>query len=302
MVRVLGIGDNTIDIYVDKGVQFPGGNAVNVSVLCKRLGAETSYLGSIGADFFGSMIRDALIAEQVDISHLRTTATPNSWSRIRHSGKDRVFDGSRPLLRGSYNLEDRDFEFIAGHDLSHSSIYSKLEDELERISAAAPALSFDYSDEFDSAYLDETAPHVDIAFLSDPDGTPEACHALCREVSTRGPHTVIITRGQKGAIGYGRHGYHTQPPVTGPVVDTLAAGDGFIAGFLMTWLAGDPLPAALASGAANAIAVCGYQGAFGHGAPIQNDQPGLEDPGPTGRQSRSSPDRQSAAPCSGQVE
>ncbi len=36
MVRVLGIGDNTVDIYVDQGVQFPGGNAVNVAILTGR--------------------------------------------------------------------------------------------------------------------------------------------------------------------------------------------------------------------------------------------------------------------------
>lgn len=302
MVRVLGIGDNTIDIYVDQGVQFPGGNAVNVAVLCRRLGVETSYLGSTGTDMFGTMIRDALTLEQVDISHVRTTATPNSWSRIRHSGSDRIFGGSLPLLKGSYDLQDRDFEFIAAHDLSHSSIYSKLEDELRRISDAAPTLSYDYSDEFDSAYLDETAAHVDIAFLSDPDGTQEACRTLCREVSARGPHTVIVTRGQRGAIGYSGGEYHAQQPITGKVVDTLGAGDGFIAGFLVTWLAGNSLSAALARGAANAVAVCGYQGAFGYGAPIQQDQPGLEDPGPSGRQTRPSPDRQSAVPCGDQVE
>ena len=53
MVRVLGIGDNTVDIYVDQDVQFPGGNAVNVAVMMKRLGAEASYLGCIGTDFLG---------------------------------------------------------------------------------------------------------------------------------------------------------------------------------------------------------------------------------------------------------
>lgn len=221
MVRVLGIGDNTIDIYVDQGVQFPGGNAVNVAVLCARLGAEGSYLGTIGKDLFGTILRNALITEQIDISHLRTTTTPNSWSRIRHSGNDRIFDGSLPLLSGSYDLQARDFEFIAAHDLSHSSFYSKLEDELERISSAAPVLSFDYSDEFDSTYLDETAAHIDIAFLSDSDGSQEACQALCREVSARGPHTVIVTRGQKGAIGYARGVFHMQPTITGAVVDTL---------------------------------------------------------------------------------
>ncbi len=41
-MRLLGLGDNTVDIYIDRRVDFPGGNAVNVAVFDKRLGFETS--------------------------------------------------------------------------------------------------------------------------------------------------------------------------------------------------------------------------------------------------------------------
>lgn len=80
MVRVLGIGDNTVDIYVDQGVQFPGGNAVNIAVLTRRIGADAAYLGCIGNDFLGDMIHDALVAEGIDISHSRRIDGPNSWA------------------------------------------------------------------------------------------------------------------------------------------------------------------------------------------------------------------------------
>ena len=140
MARVLGIGDNTVDIYVDQGVQFPGGNAVNVAVLMHRLGAEAAYLGCVGDDFLGDIVRKALIEEGVDCSHLRRAAGGNSWSRIRHVGNDRVFDGSRPSMRGDYRLTDADFDWIAGVDLVHSSVYSKLEELLPEIRSTGPVL------------------------------------------------------------------------------------------------------------------------------------------------------------------
>lgn len=279
MTRLLGIGDNTVDIYVDQGVQFPGGNAVNVAVLTARLGAHASYLGCIGRDHFGALIRDALEAENVDISHVRVIDAPNSWSRIRHVGNDRVFDGSRPSLRGIYALTADDFAYIAGHDIAHTSIYSKIEDDLPAIGQAAPCLSFDYSSEYDTAYIRDTAPNLNVAFLSDADGSEASCKALCRDVAALGPTTVVITRGRKGAIGYHDGTFGDQPVLDGPIIDTLGAGDGFIAAFLLARQAGQPLAAAMRRGAENALRVCAERGAFGHESPIQPGQPGLTHPG-----------------------
>lgn len=281
MVRVLGIGDNTVDIYVDQGVQFPGGNAVNVPILMKRLGAEGSYLGCIGTDFLGELIQHALTAEGIDISHLRVIEGPNSWSRIRHVGGDRVFDGSHPSRRGDYRLKPEDFRFIAAHDLAHSSVYSRLEDELERIGAAAPLLSFDYSSEYTPDYIARTAPALDIAFLSDALGSDDESEALARKVAGHGPRIVVITRGSKGALALAANRIFRQPVRPAQVVDTLGAGDGFIAAFLLAMLKGEDIEAALAKGALHAAHVCTYRGAFGYETPIRPGQPGLVHPAPT---------------------
>lgn len=278
MTRVLGIGDNTVDIYVDHGIQFPGGNAVNVAVLCKRLAADAAYLGCVGSDPLGEIIRKALIAEGIDISHMRRIDQPNSWSRIRHVGPDRVFDGNNPSLRDAYALTTEDFDWMGGFDLAHSSVYSKLEEELPRICAAVPLLSFDFSSEFDDAYIARVAPHVDIAFLSAPDTDAAGCADLARQVAGHGPGLVVITRGGDGALALEKGTLLEQPIVPADVIDTLGAGDGFISGMLMARLAGKTLTEQLASGAANAARVCGERGAFGYETPIRSGQPGLMDP------------------------
>ena len=73
-MKIAGIGDNVIDRYMNMGVMFPGGNAVNVAAHASRLGAVAAYVGSIGADREGRIIRDALTALNVDLSQCMRTA------------------------------------------------------------------------------------------------------------------------------------------------------------------------------------------------------------------------------------
>src|SRR5438045_8321601 len=113
MARIVGLGDNTIDTYISAGLQFPGGNAVNVAVLSRRLGAETSYLGCLGDDEGGAILEAALQEEGVDLSHVRRLAGPNARARIAHDNGDRRFIGSIPRERGRYALSAAVFDFLA---------------------------------------------------------------------------------------------------------------------------------------------------------------------------------------------
>jgi fructoselysine 6-kinase len=264
--RILGLGDNTVDTYVDAGLQFPGGNAVNVAVLARRRGATASYLGCLGDDEGGALIFDALTREGVDLSHCRRIAGgANARARIAHEGGDRRFIGSSPGVRARYDLGDEDFAFIARHDLTHTSIYSELETALPRIAAAAPCLSFDYSERWTEDVLASTAPDVDIAFLSYPRQPDAACEDLLGRCAASGIEIAVVTRGAAGAIACVNGRIHRQAIVPTKVVDTLGAGDGFIAGFLLAHLRGAQTADALAAGADYAAEVCTWRGAFGHG-------------------------------------
>lgn len=266
--RLLGLGDNTIDTYVSLGREFPGGNAVNVAVLARRRGAAASYLGCWGDDAGGALLRDALRAEGVDLSHVRVIAGgETARARIAHENGDRRFIGARPGVRGCYGLGPADLAFIAAHDLVHTSANSDLDADLPRIAGAARGLSYDYSEKWTEARLAATLPQVDIAFLSAPGRDDAACHALLARVAAAGVALAVVTRGAAGAIGRAGDLVCVQPVAPARIVDTLGAGDGFIAAFLVAHLAGAPLAAALAAGADFAALVCGWPGAFGHGRP-----------------------------------
>ena len=43
-MKIAAIGDNVIDRYLNKGVMYPGGNAVNVAAHASMLGAQAAYI------------------------------------------------------------------------------------------------------------------------------------------------------------------------------------------------------------------------------------------------------------------
>ncbi|WP_306226152.1 PfkB family carbohydrate kinase [Bosea beijingensis] len=264
--RLLGLGDNTVDTYVDRGLQFPGGNAVNVAVQARRLGAETGYLGCLGSDEAGELLKDALAQEGVDTTRCRIRPGSNARAFIGHDGQDRRFLRSERGVRGEWGtFDDADRAYIAGYDLVHSSIYSELGDALPVIRGAARRLSYDFSERWTDENLAATLPAVEIAFLSHPSASDVECRALLERCIGWGAGLVVATRGAKGALALASDRFHEQPASPASVVDTLGAGDGFIAACLLAILDGAGIAAALAAGAEQAAQVCGYHGGFGHG-------------------------------------
>eukprot|EP01035_Chromulina_nebulosa_P008293 gene8293-11243_t len=108
-------------------MQFPGGNAVNVAVFAARLGARAGYLGCLGDDAAGRLVRESLAAEGVDTSHCRIRPGANARAMIGHVDGERRFLSASPGVRADYRLEDADRAWIGGWDHVHSSINSDLD-------------------------------------------------------------------------------------------------------------------------------------------------------------------------------
>ena len=80
------------DCYVDEGVYFPGGNAVNVAVNCKKNGAEkVNYIGVFGDDERADYIKECLAKEGVEFKRSRKVCAHTAQPRVYLKDGDRVF-------------------------------------------------------------------------------------------------------------------------------------------------------------------------------------------------------------------
>ena len=267
-MRLIGVGDNTVDTYLHLGKMFPGGNAVNAAVMASRSGHTASYLGWLGDDRAGHLILDALSEEGVDTSRCRMIDGPNAFCEINLVAGERVFGTSSAGVRTQIHLTADDYEFIARHDIAHTGIYSALDDQLPRLADSAPRLSYDYSDESGKQTLTNTLPYVTIAAVSAPDLSGEEVEAFLKWAYALGPEIVLLTQGENGAFAYNGDRVVYQPVIETDVVDTLGAGDAFLTRFLVSYYSGTGLEESLNLAAAAAAKNCKIYGAFGHGIPI----------------------------------
>jgi fructoselysine 6-kinase len=263
---LLAVGDNVVDRYPDLGVGYPGGNAVNVAVHARRCGASTAYIGALGTDASGRSVLDALVAEGVDTSLVRVVDGPNAYAEVR------VVDGNRVFTQGvvgvsRFRLGPADFAAVAAAAVVHTGECSMVEDQLSDLQDASSRLSFDFS-ERPADYVARYGPFVDIAIRSMPHGSPDLAVAAARELQALGPRTVAVTLGSRGAVVVdGDLAVHAPAPDVA-VVDTLGAGDAFIARLLTGLIAGEPLDTLVGAATAYASESCTTFGAFGHETPL----------------------------------
>jgi len=63
-----------------------GGKGQNQAVAAARAGASTTFIGAVGDDGFGEMVRSGLAADSIDVAHLATTEKPTGTALIAVDG------------------------------------------------------------------------------------------------------------------------------------------------------------------------------------------------------------------------
>ena len=174
--KMIAVGDNVVDCYLDDHVYYPGGNAVNVAVNCRRDGIEdVAYIGMFGNDGKAEHLKWALTQENVHFERSRTMYAPSGSPGVR------LIDGDRKFVGGPRNtaqhvarirLTPEDLDYIEQYGLCHTSCFSSIEYELPEM-AKRCQVSFDFSERTDPDYLARVCPYVTYAFFSGSHMTAE---------------------------------------------------------------------------------------------------------------------------------
>ena len=243
MKRIACIGDNCVDFYDETGERYPGGNPVNVSVYFRRLGTPSSYIGAVGND---EKVLEGITA----ITHVQ-----------RISG-ERVFGDSDPGVSALLELTEEDLDFIGTHDLAVTGLWGYTEPFLPILKKRGIPIAYDASNYPDLPQGKEGIRHADYVFFSDDEADEEQLRQKMRSIAAAGPSVVVAMRGSRGSLALEGERYEASGIVNCEVVDTMGAGDSYIAGFLNAHLDGADLTECMRKGAENAAITIGYKGAW----------------------------------------
>ncbi len=254
-----------------------GGAESNVAVAAAQLGHDAAWLSKLPDDPFGRRVVRTLRAHGVRPGVAWTEDARLGTYYLERAGAPRGttvhYDRAGAAIR---SVTPADLPVAAVEDARAfhvSGITPALSDRarettaalLDRAREAGTTTTFDVNHraklwDADAARstIEALLPAVDVLVVAERDAVDvfetaadpvEIAHGLATAHDLR---TVVVTRGERGALALHDGAVHEQPAFAADTGDAVGSGDAFVGGFLTARLEGESIPDALARGAAAA--------------------------------------------------
>lgn len=224
---------------------FPGGKGINVSIMLKHLGQESTALGFL-AGFTGTAICEALKQEEIQTDFIQLDEGQSRINIKIKNMESMEINGSGPaiteaavesLMKKLDALTKEDVLVLAGSvpkclgDTIYSEILQRVRKSRVVVDATKklllntlplhPFLVKPNQDELGELFQTEIQSEEEVIYYA-------------KELQKKGAQNVLVSRGGEGAILAAQNGeiYKGKAP-EGILVNAVGAGDSMVAGFLV---------------------------------------------------------------------
>ena len=236
-------------------VKAPGGAPANVAVGLAKLGVDTGFIGKVGADAFGDFLREVLQQNGVDTAYLiagETSRTTLAFVATRSDGMKDITFYRHPGADIQLTPDEIDIGYIQSAELfhygsvslSHSPSREATLHAIRSAKASGARLSYDPNlrlmlwDDAANAkrWIWEVMPYADVVKISDEEwefvtGDADFEQGIQRILGL-GVKLLVVTLGERGCYYTNGFANGFVDGFTVDVVDTLGAGDAFVAAML----------------------------------------------------------------------
>lgn len=233
------------------GQQFttvPGGKGANQAVAAARLQAATTFVGCVGRDAFGDILRRSLESAGVDIAHIKTHATEPTGTAcifVLENGDNAIV----VTPAANHGLLPEDIERLRPVIAEHDVLLTQLEIPLDTVKAllrigrelgvfsildAGPVrdVPLELLTLADLVSPNETEAEALTGLPIESDSDAGRAAAYFHEA---GVGRVVLKLGERGSMFSGGGQLLHMPAFTISAVDTVAAGDAFTAALAIAW-------------------------------------------------------------------
>ncbi len=272
MGKVCVIGSINMDVVMDVSkapaageaiiarsvTRNPGGKGENAAIALSKLGVETAYYGCVGQDEFGDELLENLKKYPVDASRVSRSpvSTGTAYIIIDETGENRmiVYAGANEAITPE-NIQKICRPMIETSDLvliqleiTKEAIYEiiRLCKELGKrlVIDAGPAHGWKAED-FTGAWLVSPNETELSTLVGRPLHGREEIIAGARELQQAGTEHILVKLGEKGSLSIGPDGILEMPAYSVTAIDTVAAGDSYMAGLCKCLSEGMEMKAAM---------------------------------------------------------
>ena len=265
-MKVLGVGDNCIDHYIELGKKYPGGNALNFAVYASRYeDIEADYIGIVGTDENGKYLLDQIKENGLETDHIIIKEGTTAVTEILIRDGDRVFDDYTEGVQEDAVLPYEYLPSPQDYDLIHFTVWGFGREHIKRLKESTKAvLSCDFSGQIEDPRT-EIMKHLDVSFFSgshliEEKKDPEP---VLKRLKEKTPGIVGMTLGEYGSLVYDGEMFYRGDAIPVNTVDTLGAGDAYIAGFLCSRIMKRTMQESVKAGHLAATEICKRLGAWG---------------------------------------
>lgn len=258
-MNITAVGDYMIDYYSNLNLKYLGGNSLNFIMRLQGIkGNILSFVGPVARDEGGIILLEALKAFDVSSQHISLLEGSSPLSIVEVVSGDRTFKGLEIGVLEDFILNKEQISFLRNQDHIHSSIMGGIIGQLGDIKGKG-SISFDFSILRNRKIIMEAMKWVDYAFFSSKvfEATEEN---LMREAHLAGAKNVVFLLGHLGSIAFDGERIYKASGLPGDIVDTLGAGDSYIAGYMSQVWQGASIEEAMEIGSIWALETCGHYG------------------------------------------
>ncbi len=248
---IVSCGEALVDLVPEP---VPGGGPMNVAVAAARQGADAAFVGRVSTDAFGEQIWRHLETNGVDLRLVERGDEPTARAIVEHVPELRFRfegEGTADTLLGKADLavlgERPDPTIVHGGTLGlfrgqTAEVLARLAERHDGLVSLDPNIRTDIIEDRNAwdEYHERWLKHADIYKVSEedlawirPNEDPEESIA---SMLGAGVSVVFLTLGGEGVVAFTPAGCVEIPAQPVDVVDTVGAGDTFIASALVGFL------------------------------------------------------------------